>query len=1012
MRMSNCDHAIVDAFLREIHDPSADDTAMQNHLNSCDECRSYFAERAAKKEFWDEAATLLQASEFDTAGRAEFSVGSQTTTPVNSQQIPDLLSRLAPTDDPNSVGRIGDLEITGVIGAGAMGIVLKASDRSLDRVVAVKVLASHLANSDSARKRFAREAKAVAAVLHSNVIPIHGVSEFEKLPYFVMSYVRGESLQKRINEVGPLRVEEISRIGHQVAAGLSAAHKKGLVHRDIKPANILLEGKTERVTITDFGLARAVDDVSLTKAGVIAGTPQYMSPEQSNGESVDQRSDLFSLGSVLYALCTGCPPFQAQTSYGLVREVNDSEPISIQKLNPTIPVWLSALIEKLLAKKKTERFQTADEVHQLIETCLRHVEQPSTVALPPELLAGPTTRLSNLSSRKFILGFVAMISLMCIVFPFLSSFMGQQDRTQQNSRDAVSNRTIVVNQEPTEPSVELAKTIQRMERTEGCCRLIVDGALNILHNNSAYRYVMVYEDRVKVSDPAMDDRRQQTAELDGLKGSDVTEIVISPNGRFIATSTRSEVVLWDAETGESLRTIHDDRAAQRLLFSPSGRYLLTVTGSQAQMLELPRSGVSGGWWAKSMNHDDLITHAQFSRNEARLLTGSKDGSVILWEASPSHPVLQEFKPAGILSSVSFSPDEKSVLTVSTGKELHPARVWDTSSGNLLLVINHASPASASFTEDGGQIVSVSKDVITWWNVEDGTDQTSLSLAGIAHGDARFSRDRLVLTYGIGEAIVWDTADPRPISRLYFGGELLADRFSAAGVERVELNTVSSYKGRTEALHGATVFDPWSLDRPTDSQLAPEPAPDPRPNGEDPGPQRDADETMRVQSSVPTVSAKQQPEFKVEVRIIESAAIDGLTSQDPSSLSHLRIKPALVITPSEVASVRERTLQGPTIADAKTGKSKHYRRLAIDIQLTDEAKLKLKAAVEKTSSRKLTTVLNDKHLGDWTKYVTDDSQDHSTLVHWSQFSPRIHIRDDRKKMERLVEFLTSSRKNAN
>src|SRR5581483_10498584 len=126
-------------------------------------------------------------------------------------------------------------------------------------------------------------------------------------------YIPGCSLQDRLDRQGPLELKEILRIGMQVAAGLSAAHAQGLVHRDIKPANILLEHGVERVKITDFGLARTIDDASLTASGVIAGTPQYMAPEQARGEGVDHRSDLFSLGSVLYAMCTGHSPFRAET---------------------------------------------------------------------------------------------------------------------------------------------------------------------------------------------------------------------------------------------------------------------------------------------------------------------------------------------------------------------------------------------------------------------------------------------------------------------------------------------------------------------------------------------------------------------------------------------------------------------------------------------------------------------------------------------------------------------------
>ena len=258
---------------------------------------------------------------------------------------------------PQMLGRLGGYEVSGVVGAGGMGVVLKAIDKSLDRTVAIKVLAPHLATSGAAGKRFAREAKAAAAVLHPNVIAIHSVSNDESLPYLVMPYVRGTSLQKRLDQEGPLSLQEILRIGSQIAAGLAAAHAQGLVHRDIKPANILLEEGVERVTITDFGLARAVDDATITHSGMIAGTPQYMSPEQARGEAVDPRSDLFSLGSVLYAVCTGRPPFRAETSYGVMRRITDDEPTPIREINPDIPEWLCQIIGKLMSKRAADRYR-------------------------------------------------------------------------------------------------------------------------------------------------------------------------------------------------------------------------------------------------------------------------------------------------------------------------------------------------------------------------------------------------------------------------------------------------------------------------------------------------------------------------------------------------------------------------------------------------------------------------------------------------------------------------------
>ena len=148
-------------------------------------------------------------------------------------------------------------------------------------------------------------------MVHDHVVAIHSVGAWKGLPYLVMAYVPGRSLQECLDAEGPLETKEIARIGLQTALGLAAAHAQGLVHRDVKPANILLENGVQRVRITDFGLARAVDDASLTRSGVVTGTPQYMSPEQTRSEAVDHRTDLFSLGSTLYALCTGHAPFRA-----------------------------------------------------------------------------------------------------------------------------------------------------------------------------------------------------------------------------------------------------------------------------------------------------------------------------------------------------------------------------------------------------------------------------------------------------------------------------------------------------------------------------------------------------------------------------------------------------------------------------------------------------------------------------------------------------------------------------
>jgi serine/threonine protein kinase len=222
----------------------------------------------------------------------------------------------------------------------------------------------------------------------------------------VMKYIAGGSLQQRIDREGPLEVCEVLRIGMQTAKGLAAAHAQGLIHRDVKPSNILLDEGVDRALLTDFGLARATDDASLTRSGFHPGTPHYMSPEQVRGEAIDARSDLFGLGCVLYALCTGHPPFRSETSYAVLRRITDDIPRSIRETNPNIPAWLEQIVMKLLAKSPDDRYVSATEVHTLLEKCLAHVQQPTAVELPVELQ-------SKSASRKWLVS-LAIVPV-CIV---------------------------------------------------------------------------------------------------------------------------------------------------------------------------------------------------------------------------------------------------------------------------------------------------------------------------------------------------------------------------------------------------------------------------------------------------------------------------------------------------------------------------------------------------------------------------------------------------------------------
>lgn len=413
MKQNLCDHHRLTAFLND----DLSDLEIKHltlHLDACSDCSQRLEQLAAPAGRWNDVKINLsngyrqrQPSEI----KPWASNTPTSTVPFTVQQIGRMLN---PTDNPNSLGRLGSYEVIGVVGSGAMGTVLKAVDPTLDRVVALKVMNPTLAGCGTARNRFAREAKAAAGVLHPNIIAIHGVDSDRELPFLVMPYVAGESLQQRLDREGPLGLVEILRIGSQLAAGLAAAHQKGLIHRDIKPSNVMLDKGVETAVITDFGLARTIDDATMTRSGAIAGTPEYMSPEQARGEPFDCSSDVFSLGSLLYALCVGNRPFRARTTFGVLRKITDEEPTPIRQLTPEIPTWLCTLIKRMHSKSPQQR-PTSNEVHDFLVACLAHVYQPDRMPVPAALADTTSTTPFPLISRTYFRGAIAMMTLICFV---------------------------------------------------------------------------------------------------------------------------------------------------------------------------------------------------------------------------------------------------------------------------------------------------------------------------------------------------------------------------------------------------------------------------------------------------------------------------------------------------------------------------------------------------------------------------------------------------------------------
>ncbi len=261
---------------------------------------------------------------------------------------------------PQSV--VAHYELFEKLGEGGMGVVYKAQDTRLDRVVALKFLSHHLTSNETERARFLREAKAAGSLNHTNICTIYGIEEHDDEQFIVMEYVDGKTLRSHLaGSRSPMSVDQIVDWGNQVVEALAAAHEKGIIHRDIKPDNIMITGRNQ-IKVMDFGLAKLKGSSGLTRSGISVGTIAYMSPEQIQGMNVDHRTDLWALGVILYEMLTGQHPFQGQYEPTIMYEILNVQPKAIQVLRPESPEHLQVLVSRLLEKDHTKRVSSAAEI--------------------------------------------------------------------------------------------------------------------------------------------------------------------------------------------------------------------------------------------------------------------------------------------------------------------------------------------------------------------------------------------------------------------------------------------------------------------------------------------------------------------------------------------------------------------------------------------------------------------------------------------------------------------------
>ncbi len=740
--------------------PQADEEALLAHLERCPACArklqalgepdalvSLICQGRASR---DEAgggpvARLITSLSKLRPGDTSAAQRDETPPPVNAAvpggataayQLPaeEAYDFLAPPQAPDEIGRLGPYRVLEVLGAGGMGVVFRAEDPHLGRLIALKVMRPALAASAGARQRFLREARAAAALKHDHVVTIHQVGEDRGVPFLAMEFLEGEPLDARLEREGKLPVAEVVRIGREIALGLAAAHKRELMHRDIKPANIWLEGEPGasatggRVKILDFGLARASGDgAPLTHQGEILGTPAYMAPEQARGKLLGGRCDLFSLGCVLYRMVAGRPAFCGTDVISTLMAVATEEPPPPRQLDAAVPPALSDLIMRLLAKEPGDRPASARAVAEALQTISREPGQPPGPAAPLDRPAGgqPTPRKAWLLWT----GVAACLLMVVLAGLWAGGVLRVQTRDgtivlenipadaevlvdghRVRLKLAGDGRLIQIQAPPGQRRLEIKaagfKMLTRHVTLAGGERKPIDIRLEPVgvaretpaaHRKSPPVRVAAALDawrRDQIPPAALTlagggDPAKAPANLVGVLGEAtpiqtdrIARVAFSPDGRRLASASfDGTVLLRDVKTGRVRRVFRGHIGpVAAVAFSKDGRTL--VSAGHDGTLKLWPTDRDGGPQTLQPNCGALGALAA-SPDGRVLAAGGKDGAIKLWKwgqwdsplSLPIHP--------GLVRDLAFSPDGELLAAARTAPRAGAdgsIRLYHTSDG--------------------------------------------------------------------------------------------------------------------------------------------------------------------------------------------------------------------------------------------------------------------------------------------------------------------------------------------
>ncbi|TET32452.1 MAG: hypothetical protein E3J72_19510 [Planctomycetota bacterium] len=673
--------------------------------------------------------------------------------------------------DPLIGQEVGGCIVIEKIGQGGMGAVYRGTQTSLDRSVAIKILPPQLAENKAYIARFLRESKLVASIKHPNIVAVIDRGQVGELYYFIMEFIRGRTVRELIQDKGMLDPGDALEIARQAALAFATANEEGIIHRDIKPDNIMID-KGGIVKVTDFGLVKNTAETTggLTASQQVMGTPMFMSPEQCQGEQVDHRSDIYSLGMTLYTMLTGHPAFMAETPLGILNKHVNETPTPVSEINQDVSESFWAIIDRMLAKKPEERFPDWDSVLEAFDT-LRSKDPKGY---------STTAMLRRTGSKKM---------------PVVSEEADTLPSTPPVPAPTKEPLTFKVEtsapEEPaaTEPPVEAAPPPPKKKRIYVACSVIL--AVVMVFVIAGF---VLYGPRnlgrtrpdatggstgpsatgAGTEKPNAKIRKLYAGfkELRRLEGhtDSIWAVVFSPDGKFIVSASYDKTArVWDTATGKDVRRFEGGgEKFYDAVFSPDGkavagtmgdntvRIFNVLSGKELRRIDKQKGNVkaflfgeygyriltgnvdytvsyldgSGNELSKLRGLENYIRDASFSADGKLAVAGSNDYTARAWETETAKKLATFKGHTEPIDFAEFSPDGKLVVT---GGEDTTARIWDVASGKELHKLEHNDRVHEGvFSPDGKLVATASRDkAVRIWLVDTGEELCCLE----GHEDA-------------------------------------------------------------------------------------------------------------------------------------------------------------------------------------------------------------------------------------------------------------------------------------